>query len=114
MKSLNIFRGITLIFAVVCFANPANSQDINLVPNGGFEDTNISKLRSYGQMEEFSMDWFSATEVAVDIYGEGAKGDKVAVPSNSYGKQEPADGLCYAGFRAYSKDPRLSRSYLEV
>jgi hypothetical protein len=53
MKSLNIFRGITLIFAVACFANPANSQEINLVPNGGFEDTNISKLRSYGQMEEF-------------------------------------------------------------
>jgi outer membrane protein OmpA-like peptidoglycan-associated protein len=85
-----------------------------LVPNSGFEDTNIKKLRSYGQMEEVSKDWFSATEVPADIYGDGAKGDKIAIPTNDYGTQEPAAGLCYAGFRAYSKDPRMQRSYLEV
>jgi len=114
MKTSNFLRGLTAIVAVVSLTISADAQEINLVPNGGFEDTNINKLRTYGQMEEFSMDWFAATEVAADIYGDGAKGDKVAVPTNNYGKQEPSDGLCYAGLRAYSKDPRLSRSYLEV
>jgi outer membrane protein OmpA-like peptidoglycan-associated protein len=114
MKTSNIFRGLTAIVAMVGLTISADAQEVNLVPNGGFEDTNINKLRTYGQMEEFSMDWFAATEVAADIYGDGAKGDKVAVPTNNYGKQEPSDGLCYAGFRAYSKDPRLNRSYLEV
>ena len=114
MKTSNIFRGLTAIVAMVSLTISADAQEVNLVPNGGFEDTNINKLRTYGQMEEFSMDWFSATEVAADIYGNGAKGDKVAVPKNNYGKQEPSEGLCYAGFRAYSKDPKLSRSYLEV
>lgn len=114
MKISNILRRLTAIFAVLSLTISTDAQEINLVPNGGFEDTNINKLRTYGQMEEFSMDWFSATEVAADIYGDGAKGDKVAIPTNNYGKQEPSDGLCYAGFRAYSKDPRLSRSYLEV
>ena len=60
------------------------------------------------------MDWFAATSVPADVYGEGAKGDKVGIPVNNYGKQEAAEGLCYAGFRAYSKDPKLSRNYLEV
>ncbi|MDE0722463.1 MAG: OmpA family protein [Flavobacteriales bacterium] len=114
MKTSSILRGLTAVVAVVSLTIGADAQEINLVPNGGFEDTNINKLRTYGQMEEFSMDWFAATEVAADIYGDGAKGDKVAVPTNNYGKQEPSDGLCYAGLRAYSKDPRLSRSYLEV
>lgn len=90
------------------------AQDDNLVPNGGFEDTNIKKLKSYGQMEEFGMDWFAASSVPCDLFGEGAKGDKVGIPINNFGKQDAANGLCYAGFRAYSKDPKLSRSYLEV
>ena len=114
MKSSNTFRVLTTLVAVFTLTLSTDAQDVNLVPNGGFEDTNINKLRTYGQMVEFSMDWFSATEVAADVYGDGAKGEKVAVPTNNYGKQEPAGGLCYAGFRAYSKDSRLSRSYLEV
>lgn len=100
------------LFAACTFV--ATAQDDNLVPNGGFEDTNIGKLKNYGQMEEFGMDWFAASTVPVDVFGEGAKGDKVGIPNNAFGKQEAATGLCYAGFRAYSKDPKLSRSYLEV
>ena len=118
MKIKNFFRGITAlaIVATCSFAitSSVSAQSDNLVPNGGFEDTNIKKLKSYGQMEEFSVDWFAGSTVAADVYGEGAKGDKVGIPSNKYGKEEAAGGLCYAGFRAYSKDPKLSRSYLEV
>ncbi|PCJ80040.1 MAG: hypothetical protein COA49_09775 [Bacteroidetes bacterium] len=114
MKLQNNLYVFTATMSVLLLTVSSLAQNVNLVPNSGFEDTNINKLRTYGQMEEFSMDWFSATQVPADIYGEGAKGDKVAVPVNKYGKQEPSSGLCYAGFRAYSKDPRLSRSYIEV
>ena len=114
MTLKNISRSVATIVALVAVTLSPQAQTFNLVPNSGFEDTNIKKLRSYGQMEEVSKDWFSATEVPADIYGDGAKGDKIAIPTNDYGTQEPAAGLCYAGFRAYSKDPRLQRSYLEV
>ncbi|MAO45584.1 MAG: hypothetical protein CL823_00370 [Crocinitomicaceae bacterium] len=114
MKIQNLFRTAVVATFIATFALSIQAQDENLVPNGGFEDTNIKKLKSYGQMEEFGMDWFAATSVPADVYGEGAKGDKVGIPVNNYGKQEAAQGLCYAGFRAYSKDPKLSRNYLEV
>jgi OOP family OmpA-OmpF porin len=114
MKLKNIYRSVATIVALVAVTLSPQAQTQNLVPNSGFEDTNIKKLRSYGQMEEVSKDWFSATEVPADIYGDGAKGDKIAIPKNDYGTQEPAAGLCYAGFRAYSKDSRMQRSYLEV
>ena len=114
MKIQNLFRTASVATFIVTFALSLQAQDYNLVPNGGFEDTNIKKLKSYGQMEEFGMDWFAATSVPADVYGEGANGDKVGIPVNNYGKQEAAEGLCYAGFRAYSKDPKLSRNYLEV
>lgn len=114
MKLKNISRSLATIVALVAVTLTPQAQTFNLVPNSGFEDTNIKKLRSYGQMEDVSMDWFSATEVPADVFGDGAKGDKIGIPTNDYGTQEPAAGLCYAGFRAYSKDPRMQRSYLEV
>ena len=114
MKLKNIFRSVATTIAAIAITMSPQAQSFNLVPNSGFEDTNIKKLRAYGQMEEVSVDWFSATDVPADIYGDGAKGEKVGIPENKYGNQDPAAGLCYAGFRAYSKDPRMSRSYLEV
>ena len=114
MKIKNLLRAVSAATLILTCTLGLNAQDDNLVPNGGFEDTNIKKLKSYGQMEEFCMDWFAATEVPADVFGEGAKGDKVGIPENNYGTQDAATGLCYAGFRAYSKDPKLKRSYLEV
>ena len=114
MTLKNISRSLATIVALTALTLSPQAQTFNLVPNSGFEDTNIKKLRSYGQMEDVSKDWFSATEVPADVYGDGAKGDKIGIPTNDYGTQEPAAGLCYAGFRAYSKDPRMQRSYLEV
>jgi hypothetical protein len=114
MKIQKLMRGLIAAILIATGGISLQAQTFNLVPNSGFEDTNIKKLKAYGQMEEFSMDWFAASTVPVDVYGEGAKGDKVGIPSNNFGKQEAAEGLCYAGFRAYSKDPKLSRNYLEV
>ena len=114
MKIKNLLRAVSAATLILTCTLGLNAQDDNLVPNGGFEDTNIKKLKSYGQMEEFCMDWFAATDVPADVFGEGAKGDKVGIPENNYGTQDAATGLCYAGFRAYSKDPKLKRSYIEV
>ena len=98
------------IFAVL----NATAQEDNYVPNGSFENSDLRKLKSQGQLEEFTEDWFSATEAALDLYAEGMKSEKVNIPNNVYGKQEAADGVCYAGFRAFSKDPKLTRTYFEV
>ena len=104
-----------LIAAAALFAVlTATAQDDNYVPNGSFENSDLRKLKSQGQLEEFTEDWFSATEAALDLYAEGMKSEKVNIPNNVYGKQEAADGVCYAGFRAFSKDPKLTRTYFEV
>lgn len=92
----------------------ATAQGDNLVPNGSFENSDLRKLKSQGQLEEFTEDWFSATEASLDLYAEGMKSEKVNIPNNIYGKQEATDGVCYAGFRAFSKDPKLPRTYFEV
>lgn len=104
-----------LIAAAALFAVlNATAQEDNYVPNGSFENSDLRKLKSQGQLEEFTEDWFSATEAALDLYAEGMKSEKVNIPNNVYGKQEAADGVCYAGFRAFSKDPKLTRTYFEV
>jgi len=104
-----------LIAAAALFAVlNATAQEDNYVPNGSFENSDLRKLKSQGQLEEFTEDWFSGTEAALDLYAEGMKSEKVNIPNNVYGKQEAADGVCYAGFRAFSKDPKLTRTYFEV
>ena len=33
---------------------------------------------------------------------------------NSYGYEDPADGNRYGGFRAYTKSPKIARTYFQV
>jgi outer membrane protein OmpA-like peptidoglycan-associated protein len=94
--------------------NPATAQEDNLVPNGSFENSDLRKLKKLGELELYSEDWFRATEVMLDLYAEGMKSEKVNIPNNEYGEQGASDGVCYAGLRAYSKDPKLNRTYYEV
>lgn len=112
---MNTLISKCFILTVACatIAN-ATAQGDNLVPNGSFENSDLRKLKSQGQLEEFTEDWFSATEASLDLYAEGMKSEKVNIPNNIYGKQEATDGVCYAGFRAFSKDPKLPRTYFEV
>ena len=92
MKLKNIFRSVATTIAAIAITMSPQAQTFNLVPNSGFEDTNIKKLRAYGQMEDVSVDWFSATDVPADIYGDGAKGEKVGIPENKYGNQDLKKG----------------------
>ena len=74
----------------------------------------MRKLKKQGELETYTEDWFRATEVPLDLYAEGMKSEKVNIPNNVYGTQEASDGVCYAGLRAYSKDPKVKRTYYEV
>jgi outer membrane protein OmpA-like peptidoglycan-associated protein len=86
----------------------------NLVANPSFEDCNIKTLKAYGQLNELCSPWFSPNKTSADLFAEGVKGTKVVAGTNDYGKQSPMDGTCYGGFRAYTKDPKKSRTYLET
>lgn len=108
------FALVPLLGLMVFGVNSASAQEDNLVPNGSFENSDLRKLKKQGELELYSEDWFRATEVMLDLYAEGMKSEKVNIPNNIYGEQEAADGVCYAGVRAYSKDPKLKRSYYEV
>ena len=99
--------------------NPAfdadlKAQDENLVPNGSFENGDVKRLKAYGQLEETTTDWFPYTDAPLDLYSTDVKGEKVAVPANSYGYEDPSDGYRYGGFRAYTKSPKVARTYFQV
>lgn len=99
---------------IPAFPADVQAQDENLVPNGSFENGDIKKLKAYGQLEEMSTDWFPYTDAPLDWYSTEVKSEKVAVPANSYGYEDASDGMRYGGFRAYSKSPKLSRTYFQV
>ena len=90
------------------------AQDENLVPNGSFENGDVKRLKAYGQLEETTTDWFPYTDAPLDLFSTDVKSDKVAVPGNSYGYEDASDGNRYGGFRAYSKSPKLARTYFQV
>lgn len=97
-------------------AKPEETTEVsdNLVANPSFEDCNIKTLKAYGQLNELCTPWFSPNKTSADLFAEGVKGTKVVAGTNDYGKQSPMDGTCYGGFRAYTKDPKKSRTYLET
>ena len=108
------FAMVPFVAFLVLGLNPATAQEDNLVPNGSFENSDLRKLKKQGELETYTEDWFRATEVPLDLYAEGMKSEKVNIPNNVYGTQEASDGVCYAGLRAYSKDPKVKRTYYEV
>ena len=104
-------RKLMMIGACIALLNPAfdadlKAQDENLVPNGSFENGDVKRLKAYGQLEETTTDWFPYTDAPLDLYSTDVKGEKVAVPANSYGYEDPSDGYRYGGFRAYTKSPK--------
>ena len=103
-----------IVFLISGLTMIAQEESDNICPNGDFEDTKTKVLKNYGQLEELCEDWFQATNTPGDIFSTVVKGDKVGAPKNAYGYQDPLSGDCYAGFRAYTKDQKKSRSYLQV
>ncbi|NQX93012.1 MAG: hypothetical protein HRT74_12975 [Flavobacteriales bacterium] len=106
---------IAMIFLAFCgFSQDDDEGDGNLAPNGDFESVQTKTLKNYGMLQELCDDWYNGTQAKADIFSTGLKSDKVSVPNNDFGMQEAASGERYAGFRAYTKDKKKTRSYLSV
>ncbi len=95
------------------FSFQISAQEVELVKNGSFELAETKTLKKVGG---FSLveDWNSGTYAQADLFSESAKGEVVSVPRNAYGTQESIDGENYAGFRAYSKDSKKTRTYVST
>jgi outer membrane protein OmpA-like peptidoglycan-associated protein len=86
----------------------------NLVLDASFEVTEVKLLKGYNQLTTFLKSWSSPNQTSADLYNNMVKSTKVSVPKNDYGTEEPIDGSSYAGFRAFTKDPKKSRTYLQA
>jgi len=88
----------------------------NLSPNPGFEvgDGGIKALKAVSMLTEFCPEWFSPNKTSADLYHVESKSSKTAAPANDYGNQMPYEGSSYAGVRAYTKDPKKIRTYLQA
>lgn len=102
-----------LVSSFFC-AKAQDGDEENLVPNPGFENAETRSLKKYGFFEELTENWFTATKAPADLYARDMKSDKTNIPKNEYGEQDAAEGNHYAGFRAYTKDKKLNRTYLMV
>lgn len=91
----------------------AAAEPKGIVPNGNFDDFEFKSLKTPNQVD-LALPWISPNVTMCDLFSKGVKSPKIQVPTNEHGVQEPASGSSYAGFRAYSKDPKKPRTYLEV
>lgn len=86
----------------------------NLVPDPSFEVTEVKTLKAYNQLTTFLKSWSSPNQTSADLYNSMVKSTKVSIPKNDYGTEEAFEGSSYAGFRAFTKDPKKSRTYLQT
>ncbi|MEC7477988.1 MAG: hypothetical protein VYD65_08160, partial [Bacteroidota bacterium] len=107
---------LAMVFVAALVVQGLQAQ--NLVPNASFEqvaeETKEKDIKTFGLVNTVTNEWSGATDVSPDLFMVREKASKVTAPCNDYGFQEPQDGDFYAGFRAYSKSPKLKRSYLQV
>jgi OOP family OmpA-OmpF porin len=92
---------------------PVEEASDNLVSNSGFEDLDLKPLKTYGQLVELCTGWLSPNASSADLFATGVKGTKAGAPINDFGVQEPMGGSAYAGFTAYTKDPKRTRTYIQ-
>lgn len=98
-------------------AETQTESDGNLVPNGSFENVHSKEmkgLKGYGQLTTVCENWITPNKTSADLFHTDVKSPKISIPLSDYGTEEALDGNAYAGFRAYSKDPKKTRTYLEV
>ncbi len=95
-------------------AAEAPAAPSNLVLDGSFELDDVKLLKGYGQLPSMLKNWGSPNEAKADLFNNMAKATKVAIPKNDLGTEEPFEGSGYAGFRAFTKDPKNTRTYLQA
>ncbi|MFK7757721.1 MAG: OmpA family protein [Flavobacteriales bacterium] len=87
------------------------TSQFEMIENGGFELAETGEMKKFHWLE-LADGWRSCTYIKADLFSEGAKGAGQSIPKNEYGTQATIDGSNYAGFRAYSKDPKKERTYI--
>lgn len=95
-------------------AEEATAAPTNLVLDASFEIDDVKLLKAYGQLPTMIKNWGSPNEANADLFNTMAKSTKVAAPKNDVGTEEPFEGSGYAGFRAFTKDPKKTRTYLQA
>jgi outer membrane protein OmpA-like peptidoglycan-associated protein len=95
-------------------AAEAPAAPSNLVMDSSFELDDVKLLKTYGQLPIMLKNWGSPNESKADLYNTMAKASKVAIPKNDMGTEDAFEGSGYAGFRAFTKDPKKTRSYLQA
>jgi outer membrane protein OmpA-like peptidoglycan-associated protein len=95
-------------------AEEAPAAPTNLVLDASFEIDDVKLLKAYGQLPTMIKNWGSPNEANADLFNTMAKSTKVAAPKNDVGTEEPYEGSGYAGFRAFTKDPKKTRTYLQA
>lgn len=100
----------TLPLAMLTLSVVAQEKD-NLVVNPSFEDAQNRKIRRIGDISKAAA-WESATGNRADLFSAEANMPDVLTPENIYGKEEPKDGMNYAGIIAYSYREKENRTYL--
>lgn len=92
---------------------PVVDTDPNLVTNGSFEQYDAKILKGKGQLHLAAKPWYTVNKTGADLFASGnTKNKKINAPENDLGNQIAQDGNNYAGFIAYSKDPKVNRTYL--
>lgn len=94
----------------------SEAGNVNLVSNPGFEvgDGGIKTLKGFGMLTQFCPEWGTPNKTSADLYHVESKSTKTSAPTNDYGNQMPYEGNSYAGVRAYTKDPKKTRTYLQA
>jgi len=95
-------------------AAEAPAAPSNLVLDHSFELDDVKLLKTYGQLPLMLKNWGSPNEAKADLFNTMAKATKVAIPKNDLGTEEAFEGSGYAGFRAFTKDPKKTRTYLQA
>jgi outer membrane protein OmpA-like peptidoglycan-associated protein len=95
-------------------AAEAPAAPSNLVMDASFELDDVKLLKTYGQLPLMLKNWGSPNEAKADLFNNMAKATKVAIPKNDLGTEEAFEGSGYAGFRAFTKDPKKTRTYLQA
>jgi outer membrane protein OmpA-like peptidoglycan-associated protein len=91
-----------------------NTAPTNLVLDASFEIDDVKLLKAYGQLPTMIKNWGSPNESQADLFNTMAKSPKVAAPKNDLGTEEPFEGSGYGGFRAFTKDPKKTRTYMQA
>ena len=85
-----------------------------IISNGSFDDVDVDKtLKAAGQIK-LATPWDTPNSAIADLFSKDVKNVKFKTPANEHGMQDALSGSNYAGFRAYSKDTKKSRSYLQI